>query len=255
MFKIYKYVLYDVLRSRMVIAYMLLLFALSLAVFWFGTDNAKSVLSLLHIVLLVLPLISIVFGTIHYYNSREFMELLLSQPVTRHHVFMSEYLGVSSSLSLSFVAGLGIPMFINGINIEGIYLLIIGVGLTFIFTALAYLVSVRTNDKARGMGASLLLWFYFSVLFDGMVLFILYYFSDYPLEKAVVALASLNPVDLGRILILLKLDASAMMQYTGALYQKFFGNETGILYSVILLGAWLATPLAFARKQFAHKDL
>ena len=255
MLKIFKYVLYDVLRSRMIIAYMLLLFMLSLAVFWFGTDSAKSVLSLLHVVLLVLPLISIVFGTIHYYNSREFMELLLSQPVTRNKIFYSEYLGVSSSLAIAFLAGLGIPMFINGMSAEGIYLLVIGTVLTFIFTALAYLVSVRTNDKAKGMGAALLLWFYFAVLFDGIVLFILFYFSDYPLEKTVVTLASLNPVDLGRILILLKLDTSALMGYTGALYQKFFGSNTGILYSFLLLAFWLVAPLLLAKGSFAKKDL
>src|ERR1051325_8172806 len=103
--KIFKYVLYDVLRSRMVAAYCVLLFLLSLAVFWFGGDNTKSVVSLLHLVLLVVPLVSVIFGTIHYYNSREFIELLLAQPVTRNKVFFSQYLGVTSSLIIAFLFG------------------------------------------------------------------------------------------------------------------------------------------------------
>ncbi|MFI5206251.1 MAG: ABC transporter permease, partial [Candidatus Paceibacterales bacterium] len=251
----FKYVLYDVMRSRMVAIYMILLLLLSQAIFWLGADSAKSVVSLLHLVLLVVPLISIVFGTIHYYNSREFIELLLSQPLTRNKVFLSEYLGVSVSLAIAFLLGAGIPMLINGINIEGLYLLGVGVIITFIFTALAYAVSVVTNDKPKGMGISLLLWFYFAVLFDGIVLFILFYFNDYPLEKAVIALASLNPLDLGRILILLKIDTSALMGYTGALYQKFFGTGMGTFYSVILLGIWLFIPLLVAKRKFSLKDL
>jgi Cu-processing system permease protein len=255
MFKIFKYVLIDVLRSRMVIAYALLMLALSWALFWFGNDSSKSIVSLLHVVLLVVPLISIIFGTIHYYNSREFIELLLSQPVTRGKIFFSEYLGVSSSLALAFLVGAGVPMFLNETGTEGIFVLIVGSLLTFIFTALAFNAAVRSNDKAKGIGVALLLWFYFSVLFDGIVLFILYTFSDYPLEKTVLVLTALNPVDLGRVFILLKLDTSALMGYTGALYQQFFGSGLGIFYSLLFLLVWFATPLFFAAKKFAEKDL
>ena len=102
-----KYVVYDVLRSKTVMVYTVLLFLLCSGLFYLGADNSKTIVSLLHIVLLVVPLISIVFGTIHYYNSREFIELLLAQPIPRFKIFLSEYLGVSCSLSgaLLFLMG------------------------------------------------------------------------------------------------------------------------------------------------------
>jgi Cu-processing system permease protein len=79
--------------------------------------------------------------------------------------------------------------------------------------------TVKTRDKAKVIGAAITLWLYFSLLFDGFVLFLLFQFADYPLEKPMIALSALNPIDLGRILILLQLDVSAMMGYT-VLYSK-----------------------------------
>lgn len=255
MLKILKYVIYDVLRSKMIIAYTLFLFLLSSGLFWLDTDSSKTIVSLLHIILLVVPLISIIFGTIHYYNSREFIELLLAQPINRHKIFVGEFLGLGCSLAFALLTGIGIPVLISGSGDAAIYLVAVGLLLTFIFTALALLASVRSTDKARGIGTALLLWFYFAVLFDGIVLSILFYFADYPLEKPVLVLTALNPIDLARVITLLKLDTSALMGYTGALYQKFFGTGWGVSFSLLFMLLWLFVPLLWARNIFGKKDL
>lgn len=54
------------------------------------------------------------------------------------------------------------------------------------------------------------------------VLSVIQLLTDYPLEKATLTLVLLNPVDLGRILMLMQLDISALMGYTGAFFQQFF---------------------------------
>jgi Cu-processing system permease protein len=123
------------------------------------------------------------------------------------------------------------------------------------FTSLAFFAAVSTRDKARGIGLALMIWFYFSILYDGLVLGILFAFNDYPLEKAVVALASLNPIDLGRIIILLKLDISALMGYTGAVYKKFFGSSFGLSYSLVLMLIWIIVPLLVSLRIFNRKNL
>ncbi|MDZ4822231.1 MAG: ABC transporter permease subunit [Flavobacteriales bacterium] len=125
--------------------------------------------------------------------------------------------------------------------------------LTFVFTALAFLASVFTRDKARGIGFTKLLWFYFATIYDGLVLFILYAFSDYPLDKATLMMCVLNPVDLARISVLFELDMSAMLGYTGALFQQIFGSATGLSISVLLL--WAIVPVWFAGRKFGKKDL
>ncbi len=86
------------------------------------------------------------------------------------------------------------------------------------------------RDKAKGIGVVILLWLYFSIIFDGLVLFVLFQFADYPLEKMMVGVVTLNPIDLSRILILLKMDVSALMGYTGAIFKDFFGTQCWIDY-------------------------
>ena len=102
---------------------------------------------------------------------------------------------------------------------------------------------------------AILLWLYFSLLFDGLVLFLLFQFADYPLEKAMVGVSMLNPIDLSRILILLKMDVSALMGYTGAIFRDFFGTQTGILLSFFILLLWIILPTWLSVRKFNRKDL
>src|SRR5688572_29512042 len=243
MLKLSRYVLYDIFRSKIVTGYTLFLLVVSMSMFSLEENSSKAMLSLLNIVLIVVPLISLVFATIHYYNSYEFIELMLSQPMSRTKILLSEYNGVSLSLLSSFLIGVGIPVVIYSFDETGMGMLITGSALTMIFSSIAFFASVKSRDKARGIGAALLLWFYFALIFDGLILLILFTFSDYPLEKLTILLSSLNPIDLGRIFIILKMDISALMGYTGALYKGFFGSLSGMLYTMSIMFIWLAVPL------------
>ncbi|NEM99110.1 ABC transporter permease subunit [Pontibacter burrus] len=253
--KIIKYVLLDIIKSKIIIAYTVFLLLLSIGLFNLGGSPDKGILSLLNLVLLTVPLISIVFATTHFYNSYEFIELMVAQPINRKKIFMSEYLGVAFSLSAAFIVGVGIPVIIFSSGLTGFYLVLTGVFITFIFVAMAFLASVITRDKAKGIGIALLLWFYFALIYDGIVLFILYAFSDYPLEYATLAMTALNPIDLGRIIVLLNLDVSALMGYTGALYKSIFGSVWGMATAFGLLLLWVLIPVLSSRRIFARRDL
>jgi len=255
MMKLSKYVLYDILRSKVVLAYTLFLFVISISLFRMEENNGKAMLSLLNIILIVVPLISMVFSTIHYYNSYEFIELMLAQPLSRTRIILSEYSGVALSLISAFFIGVGVPVLIFSPDSTGLAMIFTGCGLTLVFTSIAFWASVKARDKARGIGFALLLWFYFALIYDGLILLILFTFSDYPLEKLTLVLSALNPVDLGRIFIMLKMDVSALMGYTGALYQDFFGSFRGMLFTTVIMLLWVIIPLFGATRTFNKKDL
>jgi Cu-processing system permease protein len=255
MLKISKYVLYDIVRNKVMIAYTLFLFIVSMSMFQMEVNSSKAVLSLLNIVLIVIPLVSLVFSTIHWYNSYEFIELMLTQPISRKKVILSEYAGISTSLVTAIFIGIGIPVLIYNFNATGLALLLIGSLLSLVFTSVSFWAAVKSKDKARGIGVALLLWFYFALIFDGFILLILFSFSDYPLEKLSLVLSSLNPVDLGRIFIMLHMDVSALMGYTGAVYKDFFGSYLGLLYTIGIMIIWIIVPLMLAIKSFKKKDL
>ncbi|CAN5210448.1 hypothetical protein BH11BAC5_BH11BAC5_13900 [soil metagenome] len=253
--KIVKYVITDILRNKIVLVYTLFLLAASFSVFSLEDNSSKGLLSLLNIILIVVPLVSIIFATIYVYNSAEFIELLVSQPLKRKTIWLSLFTGLATSLSIAFFIGAGIPVLIYQANMVGLTMILIGVLLSIIFVAIAMLATVKTRDKAKGIGAAIMLWLYFSLLFDGFVLFLLFQFADYPLEKPMIAVSAFNPIDLSRILILLQLDVSAMMGYTGAVFKDFFGTYTGIIFSFGALVLWIALPVWYATRKFNTKDL
>lgn len=253
--KIEKFIIADILKNKIVLAYGALLAVLAWSVFSLEDDSHKGVLTLLNIVLLTTPLVSIIFSTIYLYNSSEFIELLLSQPVRRGRIWTGLFLGLFLSLSLAFMLGAGLPvlLFVKG-QVAAI-LVIMGVLITAVFVALGFLSTILTRDKARGIGISILLWLFFSLLFDGMVLFLIFQFSDYPIEKAMIGMAALNPIDLARIFIILQLDVSAMLGYTGAIFKSFFGTGLGTAIGFGLLCLWVVIPYLVSLRKFVKKDL
>jgi Cu-processing system permease protein len=92
--------------------------------------------------------------------------------------------GLASSLSLAFLVGAGIPVLLYHADSTGFMMIAAGLFLTIVFVSIAMLAAGMTRDKAKGIGLSILLWLYFSLIFDAVVLFLLFQFQDYPLEKA-----------------------------------------------------------------------
>jgi len=245
----------DILKNRILLAYSFLLAAFSWSVLSLEDNSAKGTLTLLNLLLLVVPLVSILFSTIYIYNSAEFIELLVSQPLRRTRLWLSLFVGLGLSLMLAFVVGMGLPILVFVPSLVGCMMVATGLLITLIFVALAFLCAVFSRDKARGIGISILIWLFFALLFDGLVLFLLFQFSDYPIEKAMIGVSMLSPIDLARILIILHLDVSAIMGYTGALFKDFFGTGPGLLVSFSMLLAWLLIPFSISLKKFKTKDL
>ena len=253
--KLLKYVILDIVQNKIVLVYTLLLLIISLSVFNLENNTAKGLLSLLNIILIIVPLICIIFSTIYIYNSSEFIELLVSQPLKRRTIWLSLFSGLSLSLCLAFFIGAGIPILLYNADATGFMMIAMGLFLTVVFVSIAMLAAGLTRDKAKGIGLSILLWLYFSLIFDALVLFFLFQFQDYPLERIMIAFSFLNPIDLGRIQILLQMDISALMGYTGAVFREFFGNSTGIILSFSGLIIWIIFPLIISLKKFKRKDL
>lgn len=255
MLKIIKYVVKDIVRSKIVLAYAILLSCASFGLFNLGGDMAKGLIGLLSLVLMVVPLVSLIFGTIHFYNSYEFIELLASQPIKRRTILLAEFAGVSIALGAALLAGIGLPVLLYAANATGFTLLGIGLVLTLVFIGLAFLGAVATRDKARGIGVAMLLWFYFALLHGGVMLLVMFSFEDYPLEKATMAMISLNPIDLGRVIVLLQMDVSALMGYTGAMMKDLLGTVLGAAYGIGVLSLWVIIPLSLTVWIFRRKDL
>ncbi len=259
MYKIIKYSFFDLIRSRWAIFYGVFFFLFTAVLLAFSTDLSKVIISLMNVVLILCPLIATMFGVMYYYNTIEFRELLLAQPIHRRAIFWGQFLGLSLSLTLSLLVGIGVPFIAYGVFASAeiwnfISLIGIGIILSMIFAALAFFIAMTNNNHIRGFGIAIFAWLFFALIYDGIFLILLSVFREYPLENAAIAGSLLNPIDLARIVILLKLDISALMGYTGAVFQKFFGTFSGILISSLALGIWIVIPGMLIQRVCVRRD-
>jgi Cu-processing system permease protein len=259
MLKILKYSIYDLLRSRWSYVYFIFYLILGFVLLFLNNDVNKAIITLMNIIIVLTPLIGTIFGVMYYYNSKEFTELLLAQPIKRSNIFMGQYLGVSLSLTLSLVLGIGFPFILYGLfRSSAIFdfglLIVVGAFLNFIFVALAYNIALSNENKIKGFGYAILMWLFLAVVYDGIFMILSIKFKEYPLDSFALGAMMLNPIDLSRILILLKLDISALLGYTGAVFKQFFGTNQGLVVSLIVLSLWVAIPLFRMHKKLFKKD-
>ena len=259
MIKVFKYSLYDMVRNRWMVIYFSFFLMITISLLMLSSDIPKLIITQTNIILALTPLIGILFGAMYYYNSVDFIKLLLAQPLSRKTIFIGIYSGLAVSLCISLVAGVTIPLLFYGILSSPelpTLLTLLGMAcvLTIVFSLLAFIIAMKNENKIRGIGIAIFVWLFFAIIYDGVFLLLLSIFKDYPLEKLTLGLTSLNPVDLTRILILLKLDISAMMGYTGAVLQKFLGSGLGYVFILAVLSVWLIVPFMSMLKIAERKD-
>lgn len=259
MFKILKYSFKDLSRSRWSYVYFLFYLLLGFTLLFLNNDLSGAVITMMNVIIVLVPLIGTIFGVMYYYDSKEFTELLLAQPVKRSSIFLGQYFGVAISLAASLVLGLGIPFVAYGLFqsvaiFDFTMLLVTGVFLTFIFTALAFNIALSNENKIKGFGFAILLWLFLAVIYDGIFLMALMHFQEYPLDKFALIVSMGNPIDLSRILIILKLDISALLGYTGAVFKNFFGTSFGATLSLGMLFLWVIIPVWRISAKAKKKD-
>jgi Cu-processing system permease protein len=241
------------------VGYALIFLVLTDSLLRFGGGGAETLLSLSNVMLLFVPLVSMIYGILYIYQSKEFVELLLTQPIKRSVLYWGLFLGISTPLMAAFVLGAMAPLGWHGIlMIDGtasIMVLALGAVLTLIFTSLGFVLGLMFyEDRIKGFGFTIVIWLFLAILYDGLVLMLVFTFGHYPLEKFVIAVSMLNPIDMARIMVMLEFDVSALMGYTGAVFNRFFGSSMGIITASGMLAIWLAIPMWFGLKVFEKKD-
>ncbi|WP_417444313.1 ABC transporter permease [Joostella sp.] len=259
MIKILKYSFYDLIRSKWFYVYLIFYLLLGFVLLFLNQDLSKAIITLLNVIVILVPLISTIFGVMYYYDSKEFTVLLMAQPIRRSTIFLGQYFGVTLSLSLSLLLGLGIPFLFYGItqssvNFSFFLLIFLGILLSMSFSAMSFYIGLCNENKIKGFSYAILLWLFFAVIYDGLFLISLLVFQSYPLDNFALIATMCNPIDLSRTLLLLQLDISALMGYTGAVFQQFFGTSLGFVVSFFGLSLWVVTPILLIVRKAKKKD-
>lgn len=248
------------IRSRWVFIYSGLLVLVMMILNFFGDQNGiRLLISTMNLTLIVIPLFSITFSGMSFLESMPFAEVLLSKSVSRSALFFGKYFGITISLSLGLLFGLGIPglyLFMNDPKFLFLFfeLLVFGIFLTAIFVAIAFLISSFIRRGEIVLTVSLLVWLYFFIFFDALVFIFSLYLGDYPIEVPSLIIILLNPIDLIRILLILQTSSSALLGFSGALLLKQLGLLGVLGITILFLSLWVSIPLIVSFKRFKKRN-
>lgn len=250
-----RYELRNVLRSKWLYAYTGVLFLLCSGMSYIADDSRKTVLSLSSVLLVIVPLVSILFSSSYWYSSEPFTTTLLAQPISRSRIFFGRVAALVASLAVCLFLGIIVPTFISGAwNSSLLWLLVSSIASSAIFALLGSWIATLVADRMWGIGLALAVWFYAVALHDALILLLLYWFREYPLDTASAFLCALNPIDLLRVTVLMHFDAALLLGHAGALIRRWVETGNGLIVALIVAVFWILGPMLAAWRRFLRKD-
>jgi len=228
-----------------------LLFAL---VRYYTVDRTQIFISSTNIVIYFNSIAVLLFSTLYWQNNSEFVSLILTQPVKRSVVFLARLFSFYSGLILVTA----LTVLVHLVQVLDLHflgaLLLSQVLIQFIFIGVGFFLAILTADRLKALAWDILLIVFFVFILDGIILWLIINYSQYPLEKVVLLLSSLNPISLMKFQTLSDVNVSLWSGYSGILLKRAY--ESGFIQAMNILSVilWWALPTTLAAYFFNKKD-
>jgi Cu-processing system permease protein len=227
-------------------------------------DFARTAVSLVQLVLLLVPLTALLIGVMALSPERGAAELLFSQPVARSAILLGKLMGLFQALAAAQAAGFGaagLAIFSQSgeEGLGGFLLLVAGsLLLTAIFLALAALLSAGApgRRRPRALALALVVWFVAVVLFDVAALGAASLLPSGAASRVLIVSVLVNPVGAIRTGVLLAIEGTAAFGAASLAFLRFTKGPVGAGVLVALSAAfWLAVPTLAAMLRLRKADL
>jgi len=259
-------------RSRWTQIFAVVFGALSLAVAASGyvlsggggvQDFARTAASLVQLILLLVPLVSLVTGVLALSPDRGAAELLFSQPVSRQAILFGKLLGLFAALAAAQAIGLGAAGLVifwrsGQLGLAGYALLFLGsLVLTAIFLGLAALLaSGGAGRRARALALALIVWFAAVALFDVAALGIASLLPSAAASRVLILAVLTNPIGAVRTGVLLAIQGTTAFGAASLAFLRFTRGPAGAAALLaISLTAWTVVPTLAAARRLGKADL
>ncbi|MEW6139893.1 MAG: ABC transporter permease subunit [Thermodesulfobacteriota bacterium] len=260
------------LRNRWMIGFGALFAALVVGVSYYGLtflgyeaefqDFYRTTVTMLNLALIIIPVVALVSGGQSLCGEPGYFEVLASQPVSRTDILLGKVAGIFIALTVMTAVGFGLGGVIVALKTEseGIwrYFVFVGVSISLglVFVSLSAAMSILAHRKPMAIVTGLILWFFFLVVYDFLVLSISYYIEEAYLRTMLYFSLMGNPIDLARVIVLMAVGGEAALGAAGAgLLRMFGGTFTSAIAAIALLIIWIAAPLAVAATAFRRQDI
>ena len=227
-------------------------------------DFARTAVSLVQLVLLLVPLTTLVIGVMSLAPERGAAELMFSQPVPRRTILLGKLLGLFQALAAAQAVGFGVAGAIvhgqSGPEGLGGFLLLVLASLvtTAVFLGIAALLSAGAvgRKRTRALALALVVWFVAVVLFDVAALGLASLLPSGPASRVVMVAAIVNPLGAIRTGTLLGIEGTAAFGAASLALLRFTGGAmgAGVVLGLSLL-FWLVVPTVLAVIRLRRADV
>ncbi|MCW8329192.1 ABC transporter permease [Photobacterium sp. SDRW27] len=259
----------DGLRNRWLISITLIFAVLSVGLSYYGSvasgqlgvaSLSSTIASLSSLAVFLIPLIALLLSYDSFVGEQESgtLLLLLTYPISHSQLLFGKFLGQGAIITLATSLGFGSAAFLLAIQsdftavVPAFSLFILTatlLGLCFI--AIAYVISLSVAEKSKAAGIALIVWFFFVLVFDLALLAILVGVEEGLTQQHLVQVMMFNPADLFRLINLAALDTGDV---SGVLAVAIDGSHSPATL-LLIMGGWIASPLAVASFVFKNKKL
>lgn len=259
------------IRNKWTLIFAAVFGVLVLAISYFGLVTAGEIgfqgfartsASLLNLVLYLIPLVALMMGTLSFTWEQSSSELLFSQPVTRVDIVLGKVAGLFASMLTATLIGFGLAGFIIGwrAGAEGLLryplLVLFSLWLALIFLSLSVLISAVCRRKAKAFGVALVLWFFFAMFYDLLVIGGTFLLRERTANSFVFGSLFGNPVDMVRVASLIVLDGKEVFGAAGAALMRYVGGEArGLTVLGVALLAWVVVPVWLGARLLKNQDI
>jgi Cu-processing system permease protein len=261
----------EAVRSRWFAAVTAVFCLLALGVSYLGFSGSdalgfagfsRTVAGLLNLMLLFVPLMGLLVGSLGISGDREDGTLgyVLAQPVGRGAVYAARLAGQWTSLALSIGLGLGLAGLVVGWEAGGEggaafgMLALVAALLGAASLAVGVLVAVAAGSRMRALVAALLLWVFFAFVADAVSVGLVV--AGKIGAPGLFWLSLLNPVQSAKVLCLLAVSAKLEVLGPAGIHAvKTLGTAGAALVLGGALAAWTALPAAAGWAIFRRMNL
>ncbi len=227
-------------------------------------DFARSAVSLVQLVLLLVPLTALVIGVLSLAPERGAAELLFSQPVARRTILLGKLLGLFQALAAAQAVGFGLAGALvygqSGSEGLGGFLMLVAASLvtTAVFLGLAALLSAGAvgRRRARALALALVVWFVAVALFDLAALGAASLLPSGLASRVLMVSVIVNPVGAVRTGALLGIEGTGAFGAASLALLRFTrgAGGVGVVLGLSLL-FWLVAPTALAVRRIERADV
>ena len=227
-------------------------------------DFARTAVSLVQLVVLLVPLTALLIGVLALSPDRGAAELLFSQPASRTAILIGKLLGLWEAIAAAQALGFGAAGLViyNQAGEEGIGAFLVLVGgsavLTAVFLGLAAVVAAGSmgRRRSRALALALVTWFATVVLYDLAVLGAAAWLPSAYASRLLVSSVIVNPVDAIRTGTLLLVEGAAAFGAASLAFLRFTRGASGAAWLITAsLLVWLVAPVIWAVWKLKRVDI